>query len=138
MQHKFYLPLSTYDAHQKPQIIFPPPRNIMERTEKSQLINSSVSEQLGIGNKISTVKGIAAILTFTFLVAISKICVQMLEKAVPDFELNTIRCGSYVVFMALYFAVTKTWPTVNRENWISVGLLCISSTGVSLTTCIFL
>ena len=30
-----------------------------------------------------------------------------------------------MVCMAEYFAVTKIWPTVNRDNWISVGLLSI-------------
>ena len=107
----------------------------MEDIEKSRLISNFGRESSGRNrsNKISTVKGIAAMLGFTFMAAISRICVQMLEKTVPDFELNTIRCGSYVVCMALYFAVTKTWPTVKRENWTSVGLLAIFSNLCTLT-----
>ena len=107
----------------------------MEDTEKSELIPNLGSESSGLNksNKLSTVKGIAAMLGYVVMASTSRICVQMLEKAVPDFELNAIRCGSYFLLAALYFAVTKTWPTVNRENWTSVGLLCILSTSVGLT-----
>ena len=100
----------------------------MGDTEKSKLLNDT-----GISTKWSSFKGIAAMLAFTILAATSKICVQMLGKAVPDFELNAIRCGLTMVCMAVYFAVTKTWPIVNREHWISVGLLCIFNNMCTLT-----
>ena len=72
-------------------------------------------------------------LAYTLLAATSKICVQMLEKAVPDFELNAIRCGLTMGCLAVYFVGTKTWPIVNRKYWISVGLLCIFTNVCSLT-----
>ena len=105
----------------------------MERTEKAKLITSTSSEALGAVNRLSAAKGIAAMLGFVVMASTSRICVQMLEKAVPDFELNAIRCGFTLPCMAVYFAATKTWPTVNRENWISVSLLCLFSNIVNLT-----
>ena len=100
----------------------------MENTEKSKLINNT-----GISAKWSSVKGIAAMLAYTVFAATSRVCVQMLEKAVPDFELNAIRCAFTMGCLAVYFVATKTWPIVNRDNWISVGLLCIFNNVCSLT-----
>ena len=94
----------------------------MEETEKSKLVTNA--KESIIKNKTSSTKGIAAMLGYVFFTSTSRVCVQMLEKAVPDFELNAIRCGFTLPCMGVYFAVKKIWPTVKRENWISVGLLC--------------
>ena len=66
-------------------------------------------------SRISKAKGIAAMFGFLFLGTASRVAVQALNRAIPDFELNAMRCGFSLVCMVVYFIVTLTLPTVPRQ-----------------------
>ena len=58
--------------------------------EKSALNESSKESN---GSYLQVFKGISAAFGFVIASVVSLTTVQMLEKRVPDFELNTFRCG---------------------------------------------
>ena len=74
---------------------------------------------------IYKVKGIAAAFCMVILVCASKVCVQALERSIPDFELNAMRCGFSAVFMGMYFAARRQFPRVAKKDLYSAVLFAI-------------
>ena len=111
-----------------------------ENTEKTSLVPDSRSESKATDRQLDkvpngvmeTAKGITALFGSVLLVSISRVCVQMLEGAVPDFELNTIRCGFSLVFFMFYFIATQSLPWIKREHIGTVFLISLFNNLVTL------
>ena len=84
------------------------------------------------GNPWSTLKGITTLFLCVFLTSVSQICVQALDRSVPDFELNSMRCGFAMVGMILYFTVTRTFPWVERKYLPPVLLLVVLNNAITI------
>ena len=69
--------------------------------------------------------GILSMSICAFAVAASSICVQGLERAVPDFELNTIRNGFALMVVCVICCVIKQPPTLPKEDIIKTGLYTV-------------
>ena len=61
-------------------------------------------------------KGIAAAFGCVLFYTSSAACVQLLERRIPDFELNTFRALVTLIFYSSYFLVTWKLPVVERNE----------------------
>ena len=113
----------------------------MKNTEKTSLLEEDRNvpgeeeeqqQQQQQGSVGSRIKGIVALLLYTITQSTSKICVQALDRSVPDFGLNSLRCGFATVGMALYFLITRNFPRVPKDNIPNVFLLCLVSNLVTI------
>ena len=95
----------------------------MEDENKSLLKSEGDSGVDRDGAVLRTIKGIVLLSLGTFFASTSRICVQALERSVPDFELNSMRCGFAMVGMILYHLVTRTFPVVKVTNIFPVGMV---------------
>ena len=59
-------------------------------------------------------KGVTAIFIVVLLITISATSVQLLERRIPDLELNTFRSGIPLVCYIIALAILKKWPRVER------------------------
>ena len=91
----------------------------METTvgEKENLIKKKL-----IQGKLISATGILSMCVCAFVVAASSICVQGLQRVVPDFELNAIRNGFAWILTALICALTKMSPKLHKKNFAQIGL----------------
>ena len=64
-------------------------------------------------------------LTYVLLISASRICVQALDRSIPDFELNSMRCGFAMVSVILYFVLTRHFPAIPKANNFEVVLVVI-------------
>ena len=110
-------------------------------TEELGLLNTRVDEEdenndddddENQTSKISIAKGIAAMFVFLFLGTASRVAVQALNRAIPDFELNTMRCGFSLVCMVIYFTVKLKLPTISRDTLKPVALFALLSNLLTL------
>ena len=51
----------------------------------------------GSGTWTTKLRGIVALFTAAILVTVSRVSVQALDKAIPDFQLNLMRCATAMV-----------------------------------------
>ena len=91
----------------------------METTigEKENLVNKKL-----IRGKLISATGVLSMCVCAFVVAASSICVQGLQRAVPDFELNAIRNGFAWMLTALLCVLTKTSPKLPKKDFTKIGL----------------
>ena len=91
----------------------------METTvgEKESLLNKKL-----IRGKFISATGILSMCVCAFVVAASSVCVQGLQRAVPDFELNAIRNGFAWILTALICLLTKTSPILPKKDFAKIGL----------------
>ena len=61
-------------------------------------------------------KGISAAFGCVLFYTSSAACVQLLERRIPDFELNTFRASVTLIFYSSYFLVTWKLPVVERSE----------------------
>ena len=61
-------------------------------------------------------KGIAAAFGCVLFYTSSAACVQLLERRIPDFELNTFRASVTLIFYSSYFLFTWKLPVVERSE----------------------
>ena len=75
-------------------------------------------------NHGNLLKGICATFVFVLLECSSGICIQLIERRIPDFELNTIRYTMPLVAYWLFALVyMQRWPTIVKTEIVStVGL----------------
>ena len=70
---------------------------------------------------------------------LSAVCVQLLERKIPDFELNAIRCGTGFILFSLGFLCMRRKPVVPRKVWFvtacygAVGFVNTITTYTSVT-----
>ena len=84
-----------------------------------------------------TLKGIAAALATVIFHGTGAVCVTLLERRIPDFELNMFRSLLPLVVYSIYFAAKSTWPvSVVKENSV---ITCLYVTAAfSAVTCYFI
>ena len=71
-------------------------------------------------NFFQTFKGIMTALTFVLLLATSGASVQLLERRIPDLELNGIRSFTPLVLSAIWMIFKRKFPVVPRKDLCSV------------------
>ena len=103
---------------------------LVDDASRSSDANSKSQEKSA--STVSTAKGISALLLTAVFTAASRISVQMLEKAVPDFELNAIRCACALVCMSVYFVCVKSFPWIERGKIVSVFLVCFFNNVITI------
>ena len=81
---------------------------------------------------VPRLKGVGAMVCYVLAASVSAVCVQMLERSIPDFELNAMRCGLPWICMTIYFIVKREIPKVLKENWLPVLLFSIVSNLVTI------
>ena len=92
--------------------------NIEGGGERQKLLSNELNakeREEGTG-WLSKVKGVSAVMLYVVLVSTSRVCVQALDRAVPHFELNAIRCGFAMVCMGFYFIICRHFPSVSRDK----------------------
>ena len=99
-------------------------QNLLQDTDKSE--NSA--------SRLEKCSGLVSMLAYVLLVVTCSACVQKLERAIPDFELNTIRYTLSVLVFSLRNIIKREWPTVPRsEIAITIAYGCATFSG-SVTT----
>ena len=81
--------------------------------EKDDNRNNSNTTNAGIRNKV---KGISCALADAICNAASATCVQLLERRIPDLELNTFRNGIPLVLYSIVFLLMRSWPVIERRQ----------------------
>ena len=71
-------------------------------------------------NFFQTFKEIMAAFTFALLLATSGASVQLLERRIPDLELNGIRSFTPLVLSAIWMIFKRKFPAVPRKDLCSV------------------
>ena len=91
--------------------------------------NKNGKSDSGICNKL---KGIICALADAVCNAVSSTCVQLLERRIPDLELNTFRNAIPLVLYAIVFLLMRRWPVIERGK-IGITLLYTVVTFVCAT-----
>ena len=101
------------------------------QTEKKILLEKEKDDKLSYLKKAS---GIVAIFLTVILFCTSATCVQLLERRIPDLELNTSRCGVTFIFYIIGLIVIKRWPMIDRSEIGTALLFTMFATGAGLFT----
>ena len=103
-----------------------------ETTELQSLVPASEENQ---GNStisyFQKFKGILAIFGTVIVMFSSTTAVQLLERKIPDFELNTLRSITFYFATALGFIIMRKLPVVPKSEILStlcLGILCFVET----------
>ena len=99
---------------------------MMEKLNETEL--SPESKQLlekdnNATSYLESVKGIIAVFSVVILNTVSASCVQLLERRIPDFELNTFRSVVPLIFLSIGLIVMRRWPRIDRSE-IGLTILC--------------
>ena len=89
--------------------------------------NSKKTSDDDTGSTLKTVKGLIGACLWVIFMVISTVSVQLLQKRIPDFELNAFRCGLPLVITSIGILVTRKWPVIERKEIISTSLYSILS-----------
>ena len=101
------------------------------KTETKILLEKEKDDKLSYLKKAS---GIIAMLLTVILFCTSAICVQLLERRIPDLELNTFRCGIPLIFYVIGLVVIRRWPMIDRSQIGTALLFSMFTTGSGLFT----
>ena len=66
--------------------------------------------------RFQSFKGIVATFVGEFLFILSGACVQLLERRIQDFELNTFRNGIPLIVHTIVVMTTRKWPAIKRDK----------------------
>ena len=66
--------------------------------------------------RFQSFKGIVATFVGKFLFILSGACVQLLERRIPDFELNTFRNGIPLIVYTIVVLAKRKWPAIKRDK----------------------
>ena len=61
-------------------------------------------------------QGSIAVFSAMILFSVSGTCVQLLERRIPDLELNTFRTGVPLVFYFVGILILRRWPVIERSK----------------------
>ena len=94
-------------------------------TEKAQLLESESNEK----SYLKKATGVIAVFSAMLLFSSSATCVQLLERRIPDLELNTFRSGIPLLFYATGLLIMRRWPVIDRSKiaatlGYSLGISC--------------
>ena len=107
-------------------------RSRMETTKGASQLNSERKRLLDIEvdrkKLLVTFKGIIAVFLAVVLFTTSATCVQLLERRIPDMELNTFRLGVPLLFYAAGLVILRRWPVIDRSQiWATLAFAFVTS-----------
>ena len=77
------------------------------------------------GQRLDTVKGIIAAVVIVILFASSATAVQLLERRIPDMELNTFRSAAPFVMSAILTLIPRELPLIGRDEILATVLYTV-------------
>ena len=99
--------------------------NLLKRqNNNSEIINSG-----------EIIKGLFAIFADVLSMVVAASSVQMLERSIPDFELNLFRYSAALASYGLFVLVKKQLPMIPRSE--IIGSLCFCLLSFSTSVCLF-
>ena len=105
---------------------------LLEEDKGNELKENSASA-------LQKIKGLFAACLWIFFMIMSTVSVQLLEKRIPDFELNTFRCTLPLLMSSFGILLTRKWPVIDKKEIIStslyslLGFLCTMTVYISAT-----
>ena len=72
--------------------------------------------------RLDAVKGVIPAVIIVILFATSATAVQLLERRIPDLELNTFRSAGPFLTCAIFTVISRNWPLVPREEILATVL----------------
>ena len=112
--------------------------NSTKHIELDSLLRNSEDSGTNNNDKVSffdKLKGIVAMVVCDVNVVVLTSCCQLLERRISDFELNTMRLITGLVFMTLGLIYRKQLPWIPKSH--IVAMLCYCSSTVTLSLCTF-
>ena len=99
--------------------------NLLKRqNNNSEIINSG-----------EIIKGLFAIFADVLSMVVAASSVQMLERSIPDFELNLFRYSAALASYGLFVLVKKQLPVIPRSE--IIGSLCFCLLSITTSVCLF-
>ena len=92
--------------------------------EKTYLVENQKDGER-TGQRVDTVKGIVAAFVIVILFACSATAVQLLERRIPDMELNTFRSAGPFLTCAILTVVSKQCPLIGRDEILATVLYTV-------------
>ena len=97
----------------------------MGKTEKMELVSDAETGQLlqNEGSKrsyLKTATGIIAVFTAVILFSVSDTCVQLVERRIPDLEMNTFRSGIPLMFCTSVMLILQRWPIIEVSKIVAI------------------
>ena len=103
-----------------------------KETEKAALLGDTILEEKQ-GGTVQKAKGIFAACLWLIFMVISIVSVQLLERRIPDFELNAARCALPFLLSTIGMLTRRQLPVIPREEIISTTLYSFLSFTCSVT-----
>ena len=108
-----------------------------EKLKKTELSPEAENKQLlEIDDKptsyVESVKGIIAVFSIVILYTASATCVQLLERRIPDLELNTFRSGIPLIFCSIGLIVMRRWPLIDRSEIVGTLLYSLAASSCKM------
>ena len=82
---------------------------------------------------ISTLRGLSTAFLYTMCAVASASSVQLLEKKIPDFELNSFRCGTTFIIFLFGMITRRNFPTIERTEIVSTMLYSVLAFSAAMT-----
>ena len=102
-------------------------KTIEDKKEISKLLNEDTKEQEKKTSCVVKLKGIFFVFTWVPLMIASTTSVQLLERQIPDLELNTMRCAVAAVLFTLGTCTTRKWPVIPKSEILCTSLFALLS-----------
>ena len=100
----------------------------MDRSEETERLMQDVPiKENGTVGVVQKMKGLTAFVLCLFFIVSSAINVQLLEQRISDFALNSLTCGSAFLMSICSLVVTRQWPIIAREEWISTTVYALNN-----------
>ena len=94
----------------------------MKGEEKLPIIDDKEADAGKRNHYLGKLKGISAAVGLVIMYVLSGTAVQLLERRIPDLELNSFRMGGPLVAACLYILITRDWPVIPRQEiWVTVA-----------------
>ena len=103
--------------------------NNSDSTSEDKNNNNNPKTCSCIGNLLQTFTGIASAFLWIASTITSTVCVQLLQRQIPDFELNMFRSTVPLVCSLVIIIVTAKWPIVPKSE--ILGLLSYVALGIT-------
>ena len=88
-------------------------------------------------NKLWKFLGLLCLVVHVFLIVTSQTCVTLLERRIPDFELNTLRTGCELLVFVLILVYRRELPAVPRSQIVPIffyGVLNVTTSTFTYTS----
>ncbi len=106
----------------------------MEASEKTRLLGKQdQADSLQDVGRLQKVIGLLCAILWVFCMIVSSVSVQLLEKRIPDFELNAFRCFSPLIPFIPYLLVKRKLPKIPKREISGTIFFFICTTTSTLT-----